>query len=95
MKPIFPISNMATFLFRKGTTATEKDFEPDGELMQEMMNRKIRVQDLVQSLHRYADKLPVEIDNFVYWAIHREAGRQDAQHEQDLKLEMEMFLGDK
>lgn len=50
MKPRYPISNMATFLFRKGTTATEKEFKPDGELMQEMMNRGIRVQDLIDSV---------------------------------------------
>jgi hypothetical protein len=50
MKPIFPISNMATFLFRKGTGGAEKDFAPDGELMQEMMTRKIRVQDLLDAI---------------------------------------------
>jgi hypothetical protein len=43
----YSTSVMATFLFRKGTQANEKDFSPDKDLIREMLKRNIRVQDLL------------------------------------------------
>lgn len=58
-------SSMCAWLFRKGKEANEASFEPDMDLVYEMMDRKIRVHDLINyTLGRDVDS---KTASFINW----------------------------
>lgn len=68
-----PINDAAAMCFRKRLTpVTEENLKADSDLVFEMLDRKIRVHDLLDALLRSKGTMPQNVDSLLRWEAVRQ-----------------------